>query len=225
MSSIQKKVKKRKKSKRKSEKKRFFDTSKPQAKFRRARIDWERGTEFDENRDLDFNWDRDIDARLQGIVFREKGSIGFRNLGVTNLDDVLDDEDWPDYGEAKPGKKFKKERIKDYTKRWGKDLSYDERWGVDIPLEQQPKAMISHHKYSFDNIVRDEIGREGRSKKSRAVKLNDYGLSLMEEGDYLSALEYFKKAIDLDPEEKVYKKNLNRCRLWWRYTSRGGGKK
>ena len=223
MSSIPKKGK-RKKKKKKREKSRFFDTSKPQAKFRRARIDWERGTEFDEDRDLNFNWNRDIDARLKGIIFRERGAIGFRILGVNNLDDVMEKDDWPDYGKAKPGKRFKQERIKGYTDRWGEDRSFDERWRYEIPLDQQPKAMISHHKFSFDDVLREGEGGT-QSKKKRAVKFNDFGLTLMEEGDYLSALEYFKKARDLDPDERVYVKNLERCRKWWKYTSRGGGRR
>jgi tetratricopeptide (TPR) repeat protein len=198
----------------------LFDTSKPTAKFRKARIGAHRKRDFDEDRDLSFVWDRDIDARLTGVVFRKKGAIGFRNMGVENLDDVMEPSDWPDTGKAEPPETMSKKRFKGYQKRWGKDKTYAEQWGVHIPLIKQPNAFVTHHVVEKGHRADVEKISTGDVNRRRAFTYNEYGLALMEEGDYKEALSYFTEAIKMDPGEDTYRINLQRCKEWYDYSRR-----
>ena len=60
------------------------------------------------------------------------------------------------------------------------------------------------------------------SEKKRAFAFNEYALLLMESGEYDRAMNYFQKALDLDPSEGTYTINMNRCREWLDYKKRGG---
>ena len=78
----------------------LYDTSKCQVRFRKPRILPRRKRDFDQDRDLDFDPNRLIDARLQGVIFRTDSAVGFRNIGVGNVEDAMSTKDWPDVGPA-----------------------------------------------------------------------------------------------------------------------------
>ena len=58
--------------------------------------------------------------------------------------------------------------------------------------------------------------------QKRAFAFNEYALALMESGEYERAMNYFQKALDLDPSEDTYSINMKRCREWLDYKQRGG---
>jgi hypothetical protein len=132
----------------------LYDTSKCQVKFRKPRILQSRKLFFDHNRDLNFNHVRFIDARLQGVIFRKEKVIGFRNIGVSNIEQVMDRKDWPDVGPAKSPETLKIQRNNHWEKTWGKDHTYRERWGVAskkdtkdyLSSRERIKPQVSYHK-------------------------------------------------------------------------------
>jgi len=132
----------------------LFDTSKCQVRFRKPRILQSRKLFFDHRRRLNFDHVRMIDARLQGVIFREKGAVGFRNIGVSNIDEITGEEDWPDVGQARPPETLKVERSKQWEKTWGKESTYLEMWGVprsndtddQLYESERIKPQISYHK-------------------------------------------------------------------------------
>ncbi|MGA1822320.1 MAG: tetratricopeptide repeat protein [Thermoplasmatota archaeon] len=212
---------------------RIFDTSKCSAKFRKARIQPNRKRSFNEDRDLGFKWDRDIDARLQGVVFREQFAIGFRNIGISNLDYVMDEKDWPKTEKAKLGDTLAVSRSKGYQKRWGQDRSYQEEWGVPstwgrratrLKPQVTRAVVIEEPNVSWEEPKGKPEPGAGQEPspvdRKRAYAYNEYGLSLMEDGDFSGAVNYFKEAIKLDPIEDVYKINLQRCNEWLDYKKR-----
>jgi hypothetical protein len=277
-----------KRKKERQESTRLYDTSKCKVKFRQPRILQRRPRQFNENRDLNFNHRRVIDTRLQGVMFRLKPAVGFRNIGVGNIDDVMDKRDWPDVGPARPPESLKIQKDADWEETWGREESFQRRWGVDpkdvknktrdylywkdriqpqltytnelmvqqskiahkptqrqqpvrhIPKQQyqqqyrsQPKPkpkvdVISRPIYAppstFSNVpVRTSVQKRASSgEKKRAFAFNEYALLLMESGEYERAMNYFQKALDLDPPEETYKINMQRCREWLDYKKRGG---
>lgn len=210
----------------------LFDTSKCTAKFRKARIRPKRKRSFNEDREIGFDFDRDIEARLEGMVFREQFAVGFRNLGIGNLDQVqvVEKDDWPDAGKAELGNTLAVDRTRGYQNRWGKDRSYKENWGT--PMAPGRKQARRQSQVSRAVVVEEQpVTRQqpARSQqpaasvrpssvsRKRAYAYNEYGLSLMEDGDYRGATNNFKEAIKLDPIEDVYKINLQRCSEWLNY--------
>lgn len=210
MTTIPKKSKRVKK-KEKTWEAELFDTSKPTAKFRKARIKVKRRRSFNERRKLDFDWDRDIDARLEGVVFRKSGSIGFRNLGVDNLDDVMEHSDWPKTGKAKIGESNVKKRWKNYEKRWGKDKTREEDWGVRVPLQNQRKV-IATPVAEKAQVIEEKSTQSNFIEKKKAFTYNEYGLAQMKAGDLVGAMRYFMEAIRIDPNENVYRLNFQKCK-------------
>ncbi len=141
----------------------LYDTSKCQVKFRKPRILQSRKLFFDHNRHLNFNHVRMIDARLQGVIFREKGAVEFRNIGVSNIEQVMSKEDWPDVGSAKPPETLKIQRNDHWEGTWGKDQSYIERWGV------KKKEDSREHLYSRDRL-KPQLSYQKRGMKSTTTR-------------------------------------------------------
>jgi hypothetical protein len=102
-----------------SEREGLYDTSKCNVKFRRPRILQSRSLSFDHRRKLGFEPNRRIKARLSGVVFRRKAAIGFRNVGISNLEEVMDRDDWPEVGKAQLPDTLRLERRKDWSRTWG----------------------------------------------------------------------------------------------------------
>jgi hypothetical protein len=277
-----------KRKKRRNVSPRLYDTSKCQVKFRQPRILQRRPRLFDENRELSFDHQRVIDVRLQGVIFRNEPAVGFRNIGVSNVDDVMDKGDWPDVGPAKPPDTLKIERDSDWEETWGKVESFHRRWEVnprDVPKrsrdylysrdrvqpqltyvdelrskqkstpkrsahqkqpprrpaeqqhqrvyspqpKQKPKIQARSQPIyappsTFTNVpVRTTVEKKATSgEKKRAFAFNEYALLLMESGEYDRAMNYFQKALNLDPLEETYKINMKRCKEWLEYKRRGG---
>ena len=223
-----------------SEREGLYDTSKCNVKFRRPRILQSRSLAFDHRRKLGFDPDRRIKARLSGVVFRRKTAIGFRNVGVSNLEEVMDKEDWPDVGRASPPDTLKIERRKDWSRTWGKDKDYTDKWGIS----PSRKGLETPESEDVDDqqLFRDTPGRSSVTveeapievgpitpaatvdpvMRKKALAFNEYALQLMESGEYVRARSYFQKAIELDPGEPVYVTNLDRCQKWMDYYRRGG---
>ncbi|MGA1848144.1 MAG: tetratricopeptide repeat protein [Thermoplasmatota archaeon] len=132
----------------------LYDTSKCQVKFRKPRILQSRKLFFDHDRDLNFNHVRFIGARLQGVIFREESAVGFRNIGVSNIEEVMSKEDWPDVGPARSPETLKIQRNDHWEGTWGKEQSYIERWGVkrkedsreQLYSRDRIKPQVSYHK-------------------------------------------------------------------------------
>ena len=91
-----------------------FDTSVCQVVFRKPRVDVNRDPSFDHNRDLSFDHNRSIDARLDGVVFRDHFAIGFRNAGIGNIEKISSEGDWPEIEPAKSPKSLIIERDTDW---------------------------------------------------------------------------------------------------------------
>ncbi|MGA1872122.1 MAG: tetratricopeptide repeat protein [Thermoplasmatota archaeon] len=108
---------------------RLYDTSKCQVKFRKPRILQRRNRNFDHDRELGFDPNRLIDTRLQGVIFRKESAVGFRNVGIGNVDDVMDKNDWPDVGPAQVPDSLRIQRDKDWEQTWGNDEPFERRWG------------------------------------------------------------------------------------------------
>ena len=113
-----------------SSKSRIFDTSVCQARFRKPRVLVDRNRSFDHDRELSFDPYRMIDARLYGVKFRDDFAIGFRNIGVSNIEELSSKEDWPDVSPATYPLSLNKSRRKGYDRTWGREKSYGQKWGV-----------------------------------------------------------------------------------------------
>ncbi len=213
-------VKKRKY--RNKSKERIFDTSVCHAKFRKPRILQKRNRSFDEDRELFFDHNRKIEARLDGIVFRDTFAIGFRKKGLLNLDAVMDEEDWPKMPKAERPKTTKREKGPGYEKTWGKEKTYHQKWTQPV-VESEVITLGS----STRDRDQHRAGTQRRdlqvSKKDRkdAYTYNEYALALMSDGDFKRSLSYFERARALDPNEDIYRVNLERCQEWLR-SKRGG---
>jgi tetratricopeptide (TPR) repeat protein len=270
---------------------RLFDTSKCQVKFRKARILDRRKRDFDQDRDLSFDHERVIDTRLQGVIFRDMHAVGFRNVGVSNIEEVSNSQDWPKTEAAKSPESLRIQRDSDWEETWGREETFEQRWGVGgdrsnvdesklylysrdrtqpkltyisqrlakqrkkqqgrsgAPARKPVRKQYSQQKFkpaaqrtqpkpkvqvvsqpiyappsTITNVpVRTTTAREPTpSEKKRAFAFNEYALLLMESGDYDRAMNYFQKALDLDPGEETYKINMNRCQEWLDYKKRGG---
>jgi len=183
----------------------IYNTSIVNAKFRVARITPDRDLSFDHDRELDFNYDRDIDARIKGVVFRDKALVGFQNLGISNLDDVMNPEEWPDTGKAEVGEAFHSER----------DSEWDDRWGGGE--EEKGKAYRKTAPFSGQPHVSWEVVEplpDTSYEKQEALSQNQYGVTLVRKGEYSTALLYFMKAAQLDPTNKTYRLNISKCKEW-----------
>ena len=279
---------------------RIYDTSVCQVKFRKPRILMSRNRTFDEDRELNFDHKRRIKTRLQGVVFRKTKVIGFRNIGVSNIEEVSEDSDWPEVEPAKSPESLVQERDSDWEQTWGRDQAYEEVWGTSIDIDpeaalytdERVKPQLTY--YDEKKLIKDvtpqwdsslapvekrtktgprkkrssqkpgkkpfidyvvEYDREDKSKqpvyevleqesvpiiappstreetpksvspkdRKRAYAFNEYGLALMESGQYERAMTYFVKAMDLDPNESTYNTNKKRCKQWMDYKSRKGG--
>ena len=120
---------KRKKKSQASE--RLFDTSRCQVKFRKPRILERRNRSFDQDRELTFDHERVIHTRLQGVIFRDRPKLDFKNSGVANVEEVSNKQDWPDVGPAKTPDALQVKRSADWEQTWGKVESFEQRWSVD----------------------------------------------------------------------------------------------
>ena len=213
-------VKKRKY--RNKSKERIFDTSVCHAKFRKPRILQKRNRSFDEDRELFFDHNRKIEARLDGIVFRDTFAVGFRKRGLLNLDAVMDEEDWPKMPKAERPKTTKRKKGPGYEKTWGQDLTYKQKW-----VQPQAESQLITLGSSVRDHNQHRMGAQRRdlqvSKKDRrdAYTYNEYALALMSDGDFKRSLSYFERARTLDPNEEIYRVNLERCQEWLR-SKRGG---
>lgn len=212
-------VKKRKY--RNKSKERIFDTSVCQAKFRKPRILQKRNRSFNEDRELFFDHNRKIEARLNGIVFRDTFAVGFRTTGLGNLDDIMGKKDWPDMPKASRPKTTKREKGPGYEKTWGQDRSFKQKW-------TQPEVGSEIITPGASTRGQDQYRMGARrdlqvSKKNRrdAYTYNEYALALMSDGDFKRSLSYFQRARALDPNEDIYRVNLERCQEWLR--SKKGG--
>ncbi|MGA1820562.1 MAG: tetratricopeptide repeat protein [Thermoplasmatota archaeon] len=266
---------------------RLYDTSKCQVRFRKPRILQRRSRNFDQDRELDFDPNRLIDARLQGVIFRTGSVVGFRNIGVSNIEDVKDKKDWPDVGPAAPPDSMRVQRSRDWEQTWGSDVAFDRRWGGQRksqsreylysqdrikpqlsyysqkkPVPREPPIQRKTYQQVYDPRPRPQPSArptpqpQPRSRpkvevisepvyappsttvqrsvsysvpkpvnpkdQKRAFAFNEYALALMESGEYERAMNYFQKALDLDPSEETYTINMNRCREWLDYKQRGG---
>ncbi|MBN1390013.1 MAG: tetratricopeptide repeat protein [Candidatus Thermoplasmatota archaeon] len=266
---------------------RLYDTSKCQVKFRKPRILQDRKRNFDHQRELGFDPNRLIYARLQGVIFRSDSAVGFRNIGIGNIEFVKDRKDWPDVGPAEPPEMMKVQRDHDWERTWGMDETFEARWGgrrrtpsrdylysqdrikpqlsyysqkKPVPPEPpvprnrsrqvqgpgqkpsprpQPATPPSTRPKPRVEVVHEAVHAQTRNKQvmtapasttrtvnpkdqKRAFAFNEYALALMESGEYERAMDYFQKALDLDPSEQTYSINMMRCREWLDYKERGG---
>jgi len=223
----------------------LYDTSICHAKFRRPRILQNRERSFDANRKLNFDPNRKIDARLTGVVFRTVTAVGFRNLGLSNLDDVKDMKDWPEVGKARPPETMSIKRHENWERTWGKDTSHEQRWGPASqmrggahPIKERMKQVAteimegpaleripsSYPQMSAQTtVVREYAPQTSEKDRKKAFAFNEYALALMEMEDYGRAMSYFEKALDLDPGEQIYRTNLERCQQWLEHKRKGGG--
>ncbi|MGA1866419.1 MAG: tetratricopeptide repeat protein [Thermoplasmatota archaeon] len=252
-------------------------------KFRKPRILQGRARNFDHNRNLDFNPTRMIDVRLQGVIFRTDSAVGFRNIGIDNVEDVMDRKDWPDVGPASPPETMSLQRDQDWELTWGGDESFEKKWGgvkrthgrdylysqdrikpqlsyygnkepvpkepilrKTKPMKGRDAAAIHRSRPKPSSRQSMETGAGASSQpiyappstietrssiyhraanpkdRKRAFAFNEYALALMESGEYERAMNYFQKALDLDPDEQTYRINMTRCREWLEYKQRGG---
>lgn len=134
---------------------RIYDTSECQVKFRKPRVLMDRNRSFDHDRELTFDHNRMIQARLQGVFFRDGFAVGFRNIGVSNIEVLSSKEDWPDVGPAKKPETLKKKKSKGYKKTWGPEQSFQQKWGQEaadpedyLIRRKRIKPQLSHEKYS-----------------------------------------------------------------------------
>ncbi|MFO8050760.1 MAG: tetratricopeptide repeat protein [Thermoplasmatota archaeon] len=143
---------------------RIYDTSVCQVKFRKPRILMERDRTFDHDRELFFDHNRMIDVRLEGVIFRDGYSVGFRNIGVANIEDLPAKEDWPDVGPATRPESLEIKRSRSYTRTWGPDQSFKQRWGIKptdprdyVGKRTRIEPQLSHEKYTKKTNVPDEM--------------------------------------------------------------------
>jgi hypothetical protein len=157
----------------------MYDTSVCHVKFRKPRIVPERKRTFDQDRELYFDHMRRIRARLQGVVFRDHFAIGFRNIGVSNIEEVSEKRDWPKVAPAQSPKSLIVERDSDWERTWGRDESYSGRWGtardedhetVLYPAERIPPQLTY---YSKRKVVEDKTKPEWRRTKIEPTKTKE----------------------------------------------------
>lgn len=183
-----------------------YDTSAVKAKFRVARINPWRKLDFAHLRKLSFDCDRDIEARLTGISFRTGFALNFRNLGVSNLDEIGNANDWPDMGKAKVIETFKSNKDRQWYDKWGKNISNEVKW-------ERRRAPKKTRPLTRRQVVRP-LTDSTSSEKKQALSLNQYAVSLVQKGEYVTALIYFSRAQQLDPENQVYQANVDKCKEW-----------
>jgi len=152
----------------------MYDTSKCHVKFRKPRILTSRERLFDHNRELGFDHNRNIEARLRGVMFRDRFAVGFRNVGVENIEDVARPEEWPDTGPATEPESLSISRDSDWNQTWGPDKDYTVKWGVapsrDHDASSKPAARMKpqlsyEHRRGKRNDVRDLIKSSGPSSR------------------------------------------------------------
>jgi len=111
---------------------------------------------------------------MKGVVFRQGYAVGFREIQIANLDDVMDKADWPDMGKAAPPERFERTNIKGWNKRWGKDQSFEERW--DLP-KKYPKTKAEAVEY-VKSAARKEIAKKYKQYEPQiqpvVEKVKDY---------------------------------------------------
>ncbi len=213
-------IKKKGKGRRKG---RIFDTSVCHARFRKPRILQKRKRTFDEDRELSFDHNRKIEARLDGIVFRDTFAIGFRTASLFNLDEVMDAKDWPEMPKAERPKTTKRKKGPGYEKTWGQDLTFKQKWAQP---EAESKVITldpstgDHDQYRM-GAQRSDLQVSKKDRRD-AYTYNEYALALMSDGDFQRSLSYFERARALDPNEDIYRVNHERCQEWVR--SKRGGK-
>ena len=186
----------------------MYDTSLVHAKFRVARIKPERDLFFSFERELNFDPERDIDARLIGVIFREVAAVGFRNLGVSNLDEVSNPDEWPDTGKARPGEAMESKRDQRWYAKWGKAKETRVKWS------QPARKSVSRASARPVPVSPLPQRRTKEGAKEQAHSFNQYAASLVQRGDYHAAQMYFQKAVELDPGNSVYRENIKRCQEW-----------
>ena len=203
-----------------------YDTSTVKAKFRVARINPWRKLDFAHVRRLNFDCDRDIEARLTGIVFRSEVVVNFRNLGISNLDEIGNADDWPNMGKAKVIETFKSNKDRLWYDKWGKEVSNDVKWGKEVSNDVKWGKEVSNDVKWERRTTTKKTRPLGRrqvvrplpdstaSEKKQALSLNQYAVSLVQKGEYATALIYFSRAQQLDTENQVYQANVDKCKEW-----------
>jgi tetratricopeptide (TPR) repeat protein len=201
---------------------------------------------------------------MTGVQFRQGYAVGFRQVILDNIDEVMDRKDWPDMGAAARPERYVKEDVEGWEGRWGRDRPFNEKWNLAkkkrVPERKQAIEFIKTaarqevaKKYAeYEPKVQPTIDRIERyyneapvevkakvkeytdkvveaveaptpSSKKKAYALNEYALTLMEMKKYDLALNYFNKAIALDPTEETYRTNKARCIDWIDYRDKQGG--
>ncbi|MFW3146108.1 MAG: tetratricopeptide repeat protein [Thermoplasmatota archaeon] len=161
--------------------KRIFDTSVCHVKFRKPRIVLGRKLSFDHDRELGFDPNRMIDARLQGVVFRDQFAIGFRNIGVSNIEETTNDKDWPDVGPAQSPESLKVMRNRGWNRTWGGDRTFEDKWGLKkvdkrefMKTRERIQPQLSHYKYDAAPIGTSEkvfiVDEKPRSRSRSEMK-------------------------------------------------------
>jgi tetratricopeptide (TPR) repeat protein len=173
-------------------------------KFRKARIVPRRKRHFDQDRHLQFEHNRNIRARLQGVRFRnEPYAIGFRNIGVSNIEEAADAQDWPNVGPAKKPDSLVVERDSDYNQVWGRDRSYQEKWGDQIdddwdsaldPADPIPPQLSYYHlKEETKKAPRDKrFDRHKKTPKTRSQFMVDSSIPKKKPKSKPKPIEYIK---------------------------------
>ncbi len=158
----------------------IYDTSVCHVKFRNPRVDVHRNRFFDHDRELFFDHNRMIQARLQGVVFRDHFAIGFRNMGISNIEETSNPEDWPKIDPAKGPDSLIVSRDSDYETDWGRDQTYEAKWGeprnttsdqVLMPTERV-EPQLSYHDQRRIEPASNEFMIRG-PKKKRTVPINE----------------------------------------------------
>ena len=139
----------------------IYDTSVCHAKFRNTRVDVNRNRYFDHNRELYFDHNRVIQARLQGVVFRDHFAIGFRNMGISNIEEISNPEDWPKIDPAKGPDSLIVSRDRDYEKDWGRDMTYETKWG-------EPRDTTSDQVLMPTEMIEPQLSYHDQSKAKEA---------------------------------------------------------
>ncbi len=123
---------------------RLFDTSKCQVKFRKPRILERRVRSFDQDRDLTFDHERAIPTRLQGVIFRDRNRLDFKNQGVSNIEEASNTKDWPKVEPARSPHSLEKQKNSDWEQKWGREETFEQRWSV-----KRRKTKIDPEKYLY----------------------------------------------------------------------------
>jgi hypothetical protein len=158
----------------------------------------------EEIRGWEGRWGKDRTFNEKWNIPRKKGAPKSGIEAVELVKGAARKEIAKRYAEYEPKVKPKFERI--------------ERYYNEAPDEV--KAKVREYK---DGAV-EAVTAPTASSKKKAYALNEYALTLMEMKKYDLALNYFDKAVTLDPLEETYRTNKARCIDWMNYNEKQGGK-